>query len=283
VRFGESLRALNRRRTTGVYFVGYPKTGNTWTRFLVGRYVQRVCGLKEPPLFDGYDRWGRCQRACVGPGMYFTHSPLRWDVQTAADLDRAGVVSPFDGRPVVLIVRYPLDVLVSAWMQERHRRVPPYEGDLSAFVADPVFGIEKLLAFHRIWGAERDRPDGLHLLRYEDLRADAVAGLRDVLSFVGIPVESEAVTAAAAESSFERMRELEESGAAPRYQTSGQSVFATGDRMNPEAFHLRSGVVGGYARHLADSEADALERRISSEMPSWYGYASPPVEGTHVA
>ncbi len=32
--------------------VGYPKTGNTWTRVMLGRYVQKAYDLKEMPLFD---------------------------------------------------------------------------------------------------------------------------------------------------------------------------------------------------------------------------------------
>lgn len=278
----DRARELNRRRTTGVFIVGYPKTGNTWTRFLLGRYLERVCDLDEIPLFDGYDRWGRCQRACVGPGMYFTHQPLEWDGQTAADLSHDNVVAPFRRRRVVLITRYPLDALVSLWMQQRHRTAEGYEAGLAAFVDDPVFGLEKLMRFHQLWAAERDRPEGLHLVRYEDLRSDAAGGLVSMLRFLGIEVDAVAVPDAVEQSSFESMRSLELSGAAPPYRSSGLGVFGTGDGSSPDTLHVRKGTVGGYRELLSPTEAGTLEARVAAEFPGWYGYGSPPREDDDV-
>lgn len=272
----ERVRAVNRRRTTGVFLIGYPKTGNTWTRFLLGRYLEQRCGLPEPPLFDGYDRFGRCQRACEGPGMHFTHAPLEWRSQTADDLSPERVVRPFRRGSVVLIVRYPVDVIASLWMQQRHRTAQGYDGDLQAFADDPVFGLEKLLRFHRLWEHERDRRRGLHLLRYEDLRADAQGALRDLLRFVGIPMDPAALSAAVDRASFASMRRLELSGAPPRYRSSGASVFATGDPTQADALHVRRGTVGGYRDYLEPAAASAMEARVTAGMPDWYGYRRPP-------
>jgi hypothetical protein len=280
--FAETLRAFNRRRSTGAYFVGYPKTGTTWVRFLIGHYLQRFCDLDELPLFDYYDKYGRCQRACVGPAMHFTHEPLTWERQTARDLDATSVTKPYRRRPVVLIARYPLDVLVSLWMQQRFRATSPFEGDLPAFVADPVFGLDKLLRFHTLWADEQYRSRGVHLLRYEDLTADTSGSMSRLLTFLGIPLHEDALSDAVEAASFASMRRLEESGAAPRYRSSEMGVFATGDRANPDALHVRSGTVGGYVQHLDASDARALEARVASGMPDWLGYAQPPRVSAHV-
>ena len=61
----QALRKLNHHRTTELYFVGYPKTGNTWVRYMLGQYVQLTCELPELPLFDATDRLGRCESFCV--------------------------------------------------------------------------------------------------------------------------------------------------------------------------------------------------------------------------
>jgi alcohol sulfotransferase len=278
----ERIREVVRRRTTGVYFVGYPKTGNTWTRFLVGRYFERVCGLPEPPLFDSYDGLGRCQRACQGPGMHFTHAPLEWSSQTATDLSPRNVLDPFRRSAVVLIVRYPLDVLVSSYMQQRHRTDEGYDAGLEAFMEDPVFGLDKLLRFHQIWATARERPRPIRLLRYEDLHADAPDTIRGVLSFVGVEPDEAAVAEAVERSSFSSMRRLELSGAPPRYRSSGLEVFATGDPHQPDALHVRKGTVGGYRDELDDETAATLEARVAEGMPAWYGYSTPPSAEPHV-
>lgn len=271
-----------RRWTTGIYFVGYPKTGNTWTRLLLGRYLQQVCDLEEPPLFDSYDAFGRCQRACIGPAMHFTHAPLVWEEQGPDDLDLHVLTGPYRGRPVVLIVRYPLDVLVSLWMQQRYRTEPPYAGDLPAFLADPNFGLEKLLRFYAIWAREQGRSPGLHVLRYEDLTTDTYSTARTLLGFLGIRVDERALDSAVQAASFASMQRLEVSGDGPRYRSTGLSVFATGDRSNPDALHVRRGAVGGYLDYLEQSQARALEARISSGMPSVFGYSVPPLRLAHV-
>ena len=134
------LRKVNHHRTTELYFVGYPKTGNTWMVYMLGRYVQLLCDLPELPLFDMVDQLGRCQQLCVGPRMRFTHRPLLWHHQRASDLNYGNVIKPFDDKRVVLLVRHPLDTLVSLWMSRQH--VWNYTGDLVEFLEDPVWGTE---------------------------------------------------------------------------------------------------------------------------------------------
>src|SRR4051812_39593534 len=113
----EAMRNANRRRTIDVYFVGFPKTGNTWLRFMLGCYLQDSLELKAAPLFDEFDGLGRAKSNPGVPRMTFTHAPPTWSDQTPADLDRRTVVEPFVGRKVVLLVRHPHDVLVSLWHQ----------------------------------------------------------------------------------------------------------------------------------------------------------------------
>jgi hypothetical protein len=182
------------------------------------------------------------------------------------------VIERFSPAPVALIVRHPLDALVSLWMQQRHRTATGYDGDFAAFARDPVFGLDKALRFHALWAGERGRPRGLHLVRYEDLRADAAGGLRAILDFAGIPIDEAAVAHAVEASSFASMRRLEEAGAGPRYRSSGASVFATGDQGEPNAFHVRRGEVGGYREHLTAEDATEFEAAIAEHMSPWYGY-----------
>ena len=266
-------RPRPRRRVREAVFVGYPKTGNTWVRFLVGRYVQLRCGTDVMPLFDRVGRSGRGERGCVGPAMYFTHDPLRWETQVAADLDAANTVAPFGGRHVVLLSRYPLDALVSSWHQAV-RRDRSFGGGLEDFIADPVHGLDKLLRFYELWRAEA--PDAFRLLRYEDLRADTAAELARLLRFLEIDPDPELLDRAIADSSFDAMRRLEAEGRGPKFTSSGLDVFATGDREDPNAFHVRRGKIGGYRDELGPDECRRLEGMVSAAMSDLYGYGPPP-------
>jgi hypothetical protein len=267
------LQEANRRRTLGVVFVGFPKTGNTWLRFMLGCYVQETRGLDGPPLFDEFDRLGRARRYEGLPGMTFTHAPLEWETQGAGALDASNVIEPFTGRRVVLVVRHPLDSLVSLWHQMRTRSQSRYEGDLVTFLDSDVFGLAKLLRFYALWEDAHRAGFPLLLVRYEDMSSDAGRELRRVLDFVGeSDVDVDAVARAAVRASFDAMKDMEQTGAEPRYKSSGLGIFATGDRADPNAFHVRRGVVGGYRDELGFEDALRHERRIEAEMSAWYGY-----------
>lgn len=262
-----ALRRINLHRTTDTYFLSYPKTGNTWLRFLLGRYVQQYCGLEKQPLFDEADLLGRCKRYCVGPPMYFTHRPLRWDGQTAADLRVENVVLPFRGKRVILLARHPLDTLVSLWMQEKYQVDPPFEGELIRFIEDGNFGLEKLLRYYRIWLDHRDVPRSFRLLRYEALRRDTASELRRLLDFLDIPCREDILEDAIRHASFENMQKLEQRGADITYSSSGLNIFGAGDKANPNALHVRKGKIGGYAEHLEERQASRYLKRIAVALP----------------
>jgi hypothetical protein len=269
-----ALRKVNLHRTTKLYFVGYPKTGNTWLRYMLGRYVQLVCGLDEMPLYDAADRWGRCESYCVGPAMQFTHRPLLWTAQRPHDLTFDNVVGPFTGKRVVLLTRHPLDTIVSLWMQRQHRGGECFTGTLAEMLEDPVWGIEKYFRFYRLWDENRSRTLGFILIRYEDMRADASAVFRNLLSFISIPVAPLAFEQAVADARFESMKQVELSGAAPRYRSSGQGIFATGDASNADALHVRRGKVGGYRDYLSAEQVARYSALIAERLPPALGYGT---------
>jgi hypothetical protein len=251
-------------------FVGYPKTGSTWVRFMVGRYVQLISGGEKLPLFDHVDKHGDGESAGAGPPMYFTHEPLRWESQTAADLNEDNTVGIFAGKRVVLLVRHPLDALVSSWHQAT-RKVGTFDGDLEAFVADPVYGLDKFLRFYGLW-APGVSAGSVHLLRYEDLRADPAGGLRGLLDFLDLAPEPDAIAQAVEFGSFDSMKRMEAEDKAPVYESSGLGVFATGDRSDPDAFHVRRGVVGGYREYLSAESSEHQLDLIRARMDPVYGY-----------
>ena len=58
----------------------------------------------------------------------------------------------------------------------------------------------------------------------------------------------------------------------PHYGASGYSIFATGPRENPDAYHVREGKIGGYRDHLTPGECAAFQDRITHELAPVYGY-----------
>ena len=255
--------------------VGYPKVGNTWLRITLGNYLAERYALASAPLMDAaeFETLAGAGARAIGE---FTHRPLEWTGQTADDLSYETVVGPFLGSPVVLLARYPLDTIVSLFMQERFRNPQaPFEGSIADFIEHPVFGIDKLIRFHRLWDEGR-RDANVLLWRYEDALADALREFARVLAFLGEPVDHAMAARAVEKASFENLRALEISGRQPRYRSSNLPIFATGDPANQNALHNRRGVAGGYRDEIPSALIAGLEARIAHDMPAWFGYQVPP-------
>jgi hypothetical protein len=212
------------------------------------------------------------EKGCKAIGN-FTHAPLEWTTQMANDLTYHNVVAPFRPLKVVFLTRYPLDTLVSFYMHERYQRArSAYTGSLIEFIDDPVFGLEKLLTFHRLWAKGKDTVAQFFLWRYEDALTNSLQQLGRLLEFLGEPVQSNLVARAVAFASFDNMRALELSRTQPVYKSSGFRIFATGDNSNPDALHVRKGKAGGYRDEIAPAMVKDLEHRISIGMPEYFGY-----------
>lgn len=253
--------------------LGYPKTGNTWTRIMLGHYVRLVYGLDHLPLFDVDEMEMLASGGYRGPIGTFTHYPLVWDQQTAADLNYENTVKPFVEQRIVFITRHPLDVLVSHFMHAKHK-VPesPYPGDLADFLADPIQGLDKFLRFHELWANHHHAVDAFLLWRYEDLCNAPDAQLIRLLAFLDEEVDDSAVSEAVKFASFENLKAMESAGERLVYQSSGFNAFGDGPKNDPNAFHVRKGKVGGYRDELAPELTGRLEERIRNEMPAFFGY-----------
>lgn len=246
------------------HFPSYPKTGNTWVRLMLGKYLQLKFGLPELPLLEGDDGEAATFAPHYLPRMTVSHGPLTWDTQTAGDLTDANTTQPYRYGPSVLIVRHPLDAILSNFMGAGISGAPPVFAD---FVRDPVFGLTKFIQFHNLWAPFVAR-GSTHMIRYEDLKCDATGELVRLLRYLNIEHDPITAAQAVAFASFDSMRAMESGGNAPRYKSSGLPIFAAGDRR-----HVREGKVGGYAAHLNAADISLFTAQIERDLDPVFGYA----------
>jgi hypothetical protein len=187
-----------------VFIVSYPKSGNTWTRFLLGNLIYP----NEPVTFANVEN--------LLPSLY-VHSDrkLRKLPRILKSHDC------FDPRyqTVIYIVRDPRDVLVSAYHYAiKLNALPPGMG-IEKFVPallNGSFDFGRLVSprfgsWHdnvASWLAMRSNRRFL-LLRYEDMIEDPERELVRVADFLNIGATPARLARAVALSSADRMRELE--------------------------------------------------------------------------
>jgi len=184
-----------------VFLTSYPRSGNTWTRFLVGNLVN----TEEPVTFLNVER--------LVPDMY-KHSD-----RTLRNLPRPRILKShecFDPRykNVIYIVRDPRDVAVSNFHWEMKQRSMADDYPIEEFVRrwmEPIFWprLGNWGDHVTSWLSTRRDKEGFLLLRYEDLLADPVRELMKVAGLLGLEPERQRLARAADLSSAEHMQRLE--------------------------------------------------------------------------
>lgn len=183
------------------FLVSFPRSGNTWTRFLVCNLIDpdhpvNFAGIESriPEIYDCTDRE---LRAFPRPRIIKSHES-------------------FDPRyrKVIYIVRDPRDVVLSYYEYQLKRRVITESCSLEEFLPrfmesefEPMTGSwrDHVLS----WTATRRGQKKFLLLRYEDMLAHTQEESTKIAKFLGLDSGAERVARAVALSSAERMRSLE--------------------------------------------------------------------------
>jgi hypothetical protein len=246
-----------------LFIVSYPRSGNTWTRFLIGNLIYQ----DEPVTFANVEN--------RIPSIYvFSDRELRRLPRVLKSHDC------FDPRyrNVIYIVRDPRDVTVSAYHYSIKVRILPDSTPIEEFV--PLFMSGNfgsgLLADPR-WGSWYDNVASwlamrhnrrFLLLRYEDMLEDPGRELAKLARFLNIDAAPERLSRAVELSSAERMRELEGSQADHWQLTKGT---------RPDKKFVRKAKAGGWRDELPAKSAAEIEAGWGSLMRTLgYELAIPP-------
>lgn len=241
------------------YIVSYPKCGRTWLRMMLKMYAQLEVD-SAPSLSDG------SLMALGNIIIRFSHDQSGW-VPAPAPINRLSFDhKQYSGKKVIFLVRDPRDVLVSSWYQVFYRD-RAYRHDLSTMAGEDLLGIEKIVAFMNMWMQNRHIPSDFLLVRYEQMKADTVGSLEQVLRFLDIDASTESVQAAVEASKFEKMKRLEESSTV-REPWLQEGLRKTG---SDAAMKVRKGVVGGYREEFTQEDLayinQVLQQKLTPDLP----------------
>ena len=189
------------------FIVSYPKSGNTWTRFLIGNLVYYPSGVD----------FSNINRLVPDPGDLSKRYLKR--------LPRPRILKshqPFDPRykRVICIVRDPRDVVLSEYHFDVKRTAIEEGFPMERFVARFVAGDVNHEAGSwgenvGSWLAARQNSkrfqsgENFLLVRYEDMVVDPKRELCRVAAFLGIHPTQERLAAVVERSSADQMRKLE--------------------------------------------------------------------------
>jgi Sulfotransferase domain len=185
-----------------VFLVSYPRSGNTWTRFLIGNLIY----TDEPITFANVE-----SRI---PEIYLFNDPALRKLPRPRVLKSHEYFDP-RYRTTIYIVRDPRDVAVSTYHYSIKRRNIAEDCSIAEFVprflAGEFFVNWGTWAEHvGSWYATRRGKKDFLLLQYENMLQDPVRELKKVSALLQIPADSERLNRAVELSSARRMQELEQ-------------------------------------------------------------------------
>lgn len=234
-------------KSTDVFIVSYPKSGNTWTRFIIGNL-----------LYDSVVDFSNVEDRI--PDIYINADKKMYELPSPRILKSHEYFDP-RYKKVIYIVRDPRDVVVSYYHFVKKRNWIAEQVELDEFVQIFVSG-----SFDNYgtwaenvgsWLGARSGDKNLLLLRYEDMLSDTEAALKNISEFMGITHDDEKIKRAIASSSFDRMKELE--------TTQSLVWSATRDSRQDMPF-MRSGKSGGWQNSLSKFSANLIEEKWSDTM-----------------
>jgi hypothetical protein len=182
------------------FLVSYPKSGNTWTRFLVANLIHQ----HEPVTFANIEN-------IVPDNVKNTRKQL-------ARIPRPRIVKSheyFDCRykKVIYIVRDPRDIVVSYYHYQLKTRVIKDGFPLDQYVPRFLRGeVDAYASWNEnvvSWLATRGSSNNFLFLRYEDMMQEPVRELRKIAAFLGLRRTEAELAQAIERSSADRMRDLE--------------------------------------------------------------------------
>jgi alcohol sulfotransferase len=269
-RLDRSFQIVKRRRklaASDVAIVSPAKSGRTWLSAMLSHVYHQRHGIPESLLIRG-DNFHRLDPRV--PRVFFTH-----DNRKDEEHRPLFGVEDFRDKKVVLLVRDPRDVAVSAHFA-KPRNARRVGAEQAAAAADPrrLFDfvvsrkLPQVLAFLTRWRDQLPRLERALVVRYEDLRERPEAELARVVGFVdGRPPDADEIARAVAFASFESLRAKEASG------------FFASDRLRPaEPAHpgshkVRRGQVGGHREHFTPDQLAHLDAMLAEAKLDSFGYA----------
>ena len=245
------------------FIVSFPKSGNTWTRFLIAHLLHP----EEPATFGNIDR-------LIPESEGLTRSQF-------ARIPRPRVMKSheyFDARlqKVIYIVRDPRDVAVSQFHFSRKRRRIADDYSIEQFVTRFVAGET---CDYGSWGENvaswlvtRQNSSDFLLLRYEDMVARTDAELTRVASFLGVPATPDLIAQSVERCSADQMRKLEGTKA---------TASVTKNTRQDIPF-VRAAGSGGWKTSLPEKSVVELETAWAPLM-TWLGYEPALVKTTEAS
>jgi hypothetical protein len=226
-----------------VFLASYPRSGNTWTRFLLTEIL-----AKESASFDNVNlaipEMGIHARAQLtlpnGGRLIKTHEPYRSEYKRAVYLVRDFrdvVLSQFSRERELGMHRMSLDEYLPLFLEGRLSGFGSWQHHLPSWLDGPLAKTGDML-----------------VIRFEEMRRDPQPCITPIVEFLGYEPRTEIIRAAIENNSVERMR-AKENAAQKLHKSTGE-----------EGRFVRKGSIAGWRAKMTESQLQLIDQHAGEVL-----------------
>lgn len=168
-------------RPDDVLLSSFPRSGNTWVRFL-------LCNLISLHELNGETiDFPLLNKMMPELGANYLLSPWRWNTLPRVVKTHRSYLPFFSKCRTIGLVRDPRDVMVSYFHYVSHRK-RLFSGPFSQFIRTTKWGLPAWFTHYSSW-----TPHWTMLVHYEELKENPLGELERLLTFLGITLPAESL------------------------------------------------------------------------------------------
>jgi hypothetical protein len=235
-----------------IFIVSYPKSGNTWMRFLLGNLISGNFN------FNNMDR--------IIPDIYNVNNTKLATIERPRILKSHEYFHP-GYKKVIYIIRDPRSVAISYfhYLQKVNKIQSdlPFQNYLIHFIRGGYDSYGTWKENVESWlAARQDDPDSFILTKYENLVNDTYFEFKQIVDFIGIEAKESELRNAIEKSSFSRMKANE------KITKDNAEEFKKTDLSKP---FVRAGRTDEWKEAMSDQDLDLINRHFGNTMKK-FGY-----------
>lgn len=262
-------KPLYMRLKTPRYLISFPKSGRTWARTFLGKYLAAYHGVPFQARFEAPPFTASIQTIRTYPKIICKHIGSKNNLAPGSTDWRRHIevfLKKHRHHTKVMIVRDPRDIVVSYYYHLKKRSLNPavLSLDLPQFLRSETLGLADIIAYMNVWARPVSK-GGVAIVRYEDLSASPSEHFSALLRALCIPVDSACLREAISYSSFANMQRREASQEVQEHKLSARDVS------DQESFKVRKGKVGGYLTEFSTDDL-AYADSLLKTLDDIYGY-----------
>ncbi|MEQ9443821.1 MAG: sulfotransferase domain-containing protein [Cyclobacteriaceae bacterium] len=226
------------------FLVSYPKSGNTWVRFIIANLLK-----KDSDHINFHTAVNYVPEIGI-------HNEIAENLERPRILKSHQLYNSAFPK-VVYLVRDPRDVYVSYYHYLKKRL--PESTNFSQFLRDKITSPDSWKAHVDSW---KDKSNVIATFKYEEMLANTFEEVSRLAHVLGIIVDKEKIEQAVKASSFSKMKQIE--------QENGRPFRNESDKATATSF-VRKGKNGDWVNYFSSEDLEYLAQN-TSDLANRFGY-----------